>query len=736
MTHYKQFERLQLDRYDLKWSVYVAALDVQFSQHLPYLWTFTFDSTGEVYFGRSWDDLREFFDLLESEGGFSYSHKILVYVNDLTQFFNYARTQIYIDKDHLVARDPAHIYTFESRGLIFRDFQIYSEKDIDKYIKINYPGVIHHRPDPEELLSSECELREEEKSYSSLRVLEMSKAIRRDLDFLYQGVTKEILLTKTRRIERVMKEKLKKDDPSTMLTRQIYNLNPISSCFGKSVVLPKLRKAFFGGTVWAEKGTLNELAESVTFADLTSAYCAEFLLSKFPVGKFKIYDVPADWIDLLCKKYYTNSALLIHFEARNVKLKRGAVPVLPADMKHFYINKKDKDDRADAALRARRAKLYESRRIEMCLTDIDFKLFTENYIFDDDLKIFGVLGARYGYLPEYIIETVVQLYSSKRKSKAKYKRLKELGLDTLIDAELYHDEKTALARLYGIFTQSPVVVRYEFDQEKKCLKVADANYIDELQRFRPICYQWGVWTVARVREKICHLRNTFKGDKKIRVYSGDTDCIVYKGDATHIIADFNAKIKQQIEERCEILGIDPAELAHLGELETEKYKYYRMTALKQYAVVRETEDGDKFEAVCGGMDKECDYFQQRYPGDARKQIEHFHIGKLITTDYNPPRVLHRQCSAHKKIRYTDRDGNKIRAEIDSYMIEEYQSFTLCDVFGDLPFTNKPAELTKGLSKPTVADALAAAAERISRIKTATPETALGERRKESDTNGR
>ena len=724
MTPYKQFERLQLDRYDLKWSVYVAALDVQFSQHLPYLWTFTFDCTGEVFFGRTWDNLRDFFELLETEGGFSDSHKVLVYVNDLTEFFNYARTQIYIDKDHIVARDPGNIYTFKSRGLIFRDFQIYTEKDIDKYIKINYPDAIHRRPDPEELLSSECQLTEEEENYSALRVLEMAKAIRRDLDFLYQGITKEILLTKTRRIERVMKDKLKKDDPSTMLTRQIYNLNPISSRFGKSVVLPKLRKAFFGGTVWAERGTLNQLIEGATFADLTSAYCAEFLLSKFPVGKFKIMDIPEDWTELLDNRYYTSKALLIHFEAKNVKLKRGAVPVLPADMKHYYINKNDNNDKADAALRARRAKLYESHRIEMCLTDIDFRLFVENYTFSADLKIFGVLGARYGYLPEYITETVVQLYSSKRKSKAKYKRLKELGLDTLIDAELYHDEKTALARLYGIFTQSPVVVRYEFDQEKKCLKVADQNYIDELQRFRPVCYQWGVWTVARVREKICHLRTTFKGDKKVKVYSGDTDCIVYQGDASHIISEFNAKIKAQIEERCEVLGNDPEELAGLGELETENYKYYRMTALKQYAVVRETEDGDKFEAVCGGMNKECDYFQRRYPGDAKKQIEHFHIGKLITTDYNPPRVLHRQCSAHKKIRYTDRDGHKIRAEIDSYMIEEFQSFTLCDVFSNLAIANKPGELTKGLSKTTTADALAAAAERVSRIKTATPKEAL------------
>lgn len=728
MTPYKQYEKQPLDRYDLKWSVYIAALDVQFANHLPYFWTFCLDCTGEVFFGRSWQDLREFFDILESEGGFGYNHKILVYVNDLTEFFNYGRTQLYIEKDHIVARDPAHIYTFQSRGLVFRDFQIYTEKDIDKYIKINAPAAEHVRPCPDGL-SSECELSEAEQNYSALRVLEMSKAIRRDLDFLYQGNTKEILLTKTRRIEKVMKDRLKKDDPSTMLTRQIYNLNPISSRFGKAVVLPKLRKAFFGGTVWAEKGTLNELVEGATFADLTSAYCAEFLLSKFPVGKFKILDIPQTWQEMLENGYYSKKALLIHFEARTVKLKRGAVPVLPADMKHYYIDKHDKDDRADAALRSRRAKLFESKRIEMCLTDIDFKLFTENYTFDDDIKIFGILGARYGYLPEYVIETVAQLYSSKRRSKQKYKKLKDLGLDTLLDSELYHDEKTALARLYGIFTQSPVVVRYEFDQEKKCLIVADPNYIDELQRFRPICYQWGVWTVAHVREKICHLRNIFKGDKKIRVYSGDTDCIVYKGDATHIITDFNAKIKQQIEERCEILGIDPAELKNLGELETENYKYYRMTALKQYAVVRETDEGDKFEAVCGGMNKACDYFQRRYPGDAKKQIGHFHIGKLITTDYIPPRVLHRQCSEHKKIDYVDRDGNRIRDEIYSYMIEEHQSYTLCDVFGDFKSKNKPAELTKGLSETTAADALAAAAERTSRIKTATPAAALREEKK-------
>ena len=731
MTHYSKFENNLLDRMDLKYSVYIAGLDVQFSADLPYLWTFCFDCTGEVFYGRDWKDLNEFFSILEEKAKFTYDHKLLVYINDLTRFFTYARTQIFIDPEPFLAKSPSELLLFSSKGLEFRSFDRYTEKDIDKFIKINMPEVQHEAPDPDGL-SAEVKLTEEEMNYSALRVLEMTKAIRYDLDMIYQGITKNIKLTKTRRIELVLKDQRRKDDKDDRLYWQIHRMNPLSTEYGLTVLLPQLRKAFYGGTVFYEKGMLNELLEDVVSADLVSAYCAEFILSKFPISKFKVMKVPTDYHDLFTDIYYTAKAMLITFEARDVELKEGGLAILPAAMKHYYIDRNSPEERKDAIRRAQSLKLKSSKVIRMCLTDIDFRLFVKYYNFDEaSLKIIGINGANYGYLPDYIIKTVAELYSNKAAAKEKLKKLEAAGYVDPLQDELYKDEKSAIARLYGIFTQSPVVVKYIFDPSIKNMKIVNSEYIVQDNEWRPVVYQWGVWTTARVRQKLCLLRDTFAAGN-IKVVSGDTDCINLRNNrgVYPIITDFNEKIKSKIERRCKAVGIDPEALADLGTLEAKRYKYYRLTSAKQYAVVRETSSGDVFETVCGGMSKECKYFED-YSPDPVKRIEHFRLGLVIPSDYSPRKVT-RQCSGYKKIDFIDREGHRIQGEVNSYQVTESMKFSLCDPFSSLVPRDQPAAFVPG-GAATVTDVINSTTERVGKIKTAVHELPKkGRKKNEND----
>lgn len=726
MTFYKDFQNNLMDRYDLKFSVYIAALDIQFSYDLPYLWTFCFDLTGEVFYGRSWDHLREFFEILETKGHFDYEHKLLVYINDLTLFYTYGRTQIDFDAEPFLAKSPSDVLLCSHKGLEFRDFTIYTEKDIDKYIEIHLAGVPHIKPDPDGL-SELAELSENEMQYSALRVLEITKAMRYDIDTIYQGETRKVLLTKTRRIERILSNNLKKSDPTNQLAKQIYNKNPLSTPYGLEVVLPRLRKAFFGGTVFYEEGMLNKLIQNCYSADIISAYCAEFILSEFPNSKFENMKNPEHYQDLFTQSYYTSKAMLITFEARDIKLKKGGLAILPAAIKHYYVDRESPEERADAVKRAQRLKLKESKIIRMCLTDIDFKLFCRYYDFDQSsLKIITIIGARYGFLPDYIVKTVAELYQNKMISKEKRRKLKKAGLVDPLEDELYKDEKSSIARLYGIFTQSPVVVKYRHNPEKRNMEIEQSEYLVKDQRFRPVMYQWGVWTVARVREKLCSLRDELRGsENKITTISGDTDCINFKGDARDIITQFNKKINAMISWRCSEIGIDPASLKDLGTLEVEEYKYYRLTSAKQYAVVRETDSGEVFETICGGMNKKCTYFDDyslKNFGkiDPRKQIEHFRLGLVIPAD-KAPRVIKRQCNGTKKISFIDRDGNKIQREIESYQIEQNMKFSLCDPFSSLIFKNKPAAFDTSNQDYTAEDVINATAERVAHISTHTPE---------------
>lgn len=721
MTYYKDYQLQLLDRLDLKYSVYIAGLDIQYSCDLPYLWTFCFDCTGEVIYGRTWEDLRQFFRLLEEDGKFGYDHKLLVYVNDLTEFFTYARTQIDIDPEPFLAKSPSEILLFTSKGLEFRSFEKYTEKDIDKYIMVNTPSIQHIKPDPEGL-SAKVKLTQDELNYSGLRVLEMTKVIRLDLDMIYQGITRNIKLTKTRRIELILQDKRRQEDRDNKLYWQIHKMNPLSSDFGLNVLLPQLRKAFYGGTVFYEHGVLNELLHDVYSADLTSAYCAEFICSKFPVNKFRRMTVPEDYKDILSKPYYTSRALLIQFEVQDVIIKKDGLAIIPAAMKHYYINKDSAEERRDAIKRAQGLKLRRSKIVRMCLTDIDFKLFCQYYDFDaTSMKILSVTGANYGYLPDYIIKTVAELYHSKMISKQNLKKLEAAGIVDELQDELYKDEKSSIARLYGIFTQSPVVAKYAFDTDKKNLKIVNPEYLVMDNQWRPVVYQWGVWTTARVREKLCRLRDKLKAGK-IKVVSGDTDCINFcdtRWESDSIISEFNDRIKSIIIARCHAIGMDPTRLQGIGELEVKKYKLYRLTGAKQYAVVRESEAGDVFEAKCGGLNKNCHYFQE-YDPDPVKQIEHFRLGLTIPADA-APRIITKQISSKKKIDFIDREGHRIQDEISSYQAQEQLRFRLCD-----PFTPLLSNDIKGIVDKSAlpSEVLASTAEHISKINTATPKKPL------------
>ena len=718
MTFYKDYTFDLIDRMELKYSVYVAALDMQFNFDLPYLWTFAFDMTGEVIYGRNWEDLLQFFKMLH-DFGFNYDHTLIIYLNDLTQFFTYSKSFINIDEE-LLAKSPSEILIFTEQGLEFRDFQAYTEKDIDKLIYTQDMNARSYHVKPaDDLVSERVKLTDAEIEYSSRRVLEMTNTIRHDLDLLYQGITKDIKITKTRRIENLLSANLRRCDPDNELFCHIHAMNPLSTDFGMKILLPQLRKAFFGGTVFYENGVLNELYEGVSSADLVSAYCAEFILSKYPISKYKVLPVPEDYHAIFNDYFYSSKALLIQFEARNVKLKKGGLPILPAAMKHYYIDKSSAEERKDAIKRAQRLKLHESKVIRMCLTEIDFELFCRYYTFDEDsFKVLSVLGARYGFLPDYIIKTVAELYTNKMRSKDKKNQLKKLGILDLLQEELYNDDKSAIARLYGIFTQSPVVTKYIFDKEKKDLKLLSSEYLVKDQEFRPVVYQWGVVTTALVRKKLCNLRDKLR-DCKIKTLSGDTDCINFIGNAEPIISQFNAKINSQVRARCEAIGIDPEVLKDLGTLEVEKYKYYRLTAVKQYATVRETESGDVFETVCGGMNRECKYFEKymkkNHYTDAKKAIEHFRLGLTIPAEDEPRKII-RQCSSTKQVDFVDREGNRIRSEVKTYQITQNMKFTLCDPFSDLIEPDQYAAPTTS----TPDTVLAALAERVGKIKTSTP----------------
>ena len=653
-----------LDRFDLKYSIYVAALDIQYSHYIPYLWTFTLDNTFDIIYGRTWNDLVLFFNQLREGLHLHDKHKLLVFLPNLSDFFHYTKKFLEFDKDPFIAKSKSeHLLISLYHCIEFRCFEQYSELNIDE--QLQNAGVFVPRIDSESLSCITTTLSDDESDYSANRVLYMTNYVRRDLDTMYEGRMNRVTLTKTAQVERLIaqeRERLDEGENKCNVATQVLNMNPLTSKEGRETILPLMHKAFFGGISFFEEGVIDKEYNPVYSADFISAYVARMVYSRYPIGKFRELPLPKGK-----KKYkkllhgaYSKMAMMIQFVVLEMELKPGGLPFLPAMIRQMYIE----DKKSEVVETRSGARIKSAKFVGFTLTDIDFKLLFENYKIKG-IHITKIYGTSYGYLPNYIQKTIVRLYKDKKAAKLLYRELKKLGTLSDSDKAAYDLSKSLIARLYGVFTRSPYLKKYVFDSETKDMALIDSAYLPDHRKYSPVVYQWGVWTTALVRKEILNLRSLLLAAPGVRVLSGDTDCINFTGNAaTDIIAHYNSEIKMQLEKRAAAIGCDPEDLAELGMIEVDIYKAYKLTGLKQYAYVRETDEGEKFGYKIGGMNKHCKYFD-KYSSDPYKKLAHFGLGLTIPRDAEPRRF---KTIINKKvhINYTDREGHLIEADVPSH----------------------------------------------------------------------
>lgn len=683
MIYYKDYDFNNLfDRPDLVYSPYIAALDIQYSHNIPYLWTFAFDSTPDVIGGRSFADLIDFLEIMKQRLHFSngkHKHYLVIIVDDLFTFFGNTKKVLPYDAEPFVAKSASNILLCSMLEVYqIHSYKAYFESEVIEDM-LHEHGIVTPEIDLDGL-SERCELTQEEIDNSENRVLYMANIFRQELDLKYQGLVSNLPLTKTSRVNHLfyLEERKMSNKANCNLAAMIMKKNPLTSEYGREFILPLLFKAFFGGAVFFEEGIPDRAFNDVWSVDASSAYVARMVLSRYPIGKFIELQQPKSYKDLF-QAPYNRYAMLITFMARNVKLKPGGLAFLPSQLRNHWIDIQDPESEQAAAEgeRCQDVRIKNISFLHMTLTDIDFKLFLENYK-PESICIESVIGSKYGYLPDYVINVIIRLYSSKADAKQKKNELEELGaLTPQLEIE-YNRIKSELARLYGIFTKRPVMERYVFDTKKKEPIVVDHNYISPTAKFQPVLYQWGVWTTALVRAEISALRRQLieaPKERKIKVLSGDTDNINFIGAATDIIAQYNDNVKAQIEKRAAALGIDPDLLKDLGSLTVKKYKKYKLTALKQYCFIQETKNGDKFGYKVGGMNADCKYFEKEFKTPLQR-FNHFGINLTIPAEYKP-RIVKIPINANLHEVWTDRDGNRCEADILSYVKISYNKFTLC-----------------------------------------------------------
>lgn len=335
-----------------------------------------------------------------------------------------------------------------------------------------------------------------------------------------------------------------------------------------------LREAFRGGNCHANRFYADKILENVSSADRSSSYPDVLCNCKFPITRFE-REPEHDFEALNTLMLKCGRALLFRVSLYNVRLREWwwGCPYLA----------RDKCKRVEGG-KIDNGRILEADYIETTVTDVDWRIILEEYDFDD-VGIYDLYSARYGYLPRPIIQTNIKYYRLKTE-------LKNVEGQEL----LYLKSKNKLNSIYGMMAQNPVkedvlfidgafVVDPEADKEQLLIESNKKAFL---------AYQWGVWCTAWARYR---LEEGIRLAGDAFVYA-DTDSVKYIGDVS-----FAAYNRQRIKESkaAKAFAKDPkGNIHYMGVYEQEPgYDRFVTLGAKKYCV----EQNGKVHCTVSGVSK-------------------------------------------------------------------------------------------------------------------------------------
>lgn len=262
-----------------------------------------------------------------------------------------------------------------------------------------------------------------------------------------------------------------------------------------------LRDAFRGGDTHASRFYAGLTVPDVESVDRSSSYPDVIVNCKFPITPF--YHVGPSTIKDV--KFYmrTGRALVVRVCLSDVKLrnKYSPVPYISRSKTQVCVNPIMDNGRVISA-----------DYIELCLTDIDFKIVLDEYD-ASNIVIADLWHARYGKLPRAYRELVIKYYEGKTELKG------------VPGQEIYYDKlKALLNALYGLMAQDPVKQSIEFIEGRFIEGTQPVpDLLEDATRKAFLIYQWGVWVTAHARRELRQAINL----AGINFVYADTDSVKY-----------------------------------------------------------------------------------------------------------------------------------------------------------------------------------------------------------------
>lgn len=607
-----------------------------------YIWQWAFmdqDYNYIVVYGREWADFIMFYRKLTMY--MDDKTRMVTYVHNLSYEFQFLRGIIPFGSNDVFCVDNRQPLKAVSRGIEFRCSYKLSNMSLRKFAESEHCTNLKTELNYMEKRYSYTELSSGEIEYCINDVICLCEAVIRkmqhDNDTLYT-----IPLTSTGYVRREVKK---------VVTGRPQLLKKIREMYPDRDVYNMLKQAFRGGNTHANRYYADTIIDNkyygmVHSADRSSSYPAVICNNLYPMSVFESIENP-DIKKIYHYIYDLNRAVLMTIGIYDLRLNdiSWGCP---------YISRSKCSTVSNGVFD--NGRVLSADYVELTITDVDFKIIQEEY--KGDFIILKASSAKYGKLPQCIIDTVIKYYRGKTELK---------GVDG--QEYFYMKSKNLLNSIYGMMVQDPAkdLILFEHGDERH----VESGYAYEgkgtpeiLEKARKkafLNYAWGVWVTAWARYELERGIEIASADGCQFLYC-DTDSVKYIGDA-----DFSKYNAEKIEESkaSGSYATDPKGTTHyMGVFESEHDMHnFKTLGAKKYAY---TDDKGFHITVAGvGKSKGAKEIESYAEKHGKPPIDCFNVG-FVFSDAGSLEAV-----------YNDIPLGDFKTENDSNGIETYIISNVC-----------------------------------------------------------
>lgn len=475
-------------------------------QACMYIWQFSINDT--VYYGRTWEEFKQFLDRLEDND----NHHKVIFIHNLAFEFQ-ALWSVLRVKDVMSRKSRSLIRCeLEDYNIELRCTMMLSNLKLAKLPEV-YQLPVEKKVgdlDYSKLRTPITPLTEKEMGYCEFDCLVTYYYIKTELE-IYKRVDK-LPTTSTGKVRKQL-QKLVLNNPSYVhkVSRQI-NTNPY--------VYNMLVDAFAGGYTHANYIYADRILDNVDSYDETSAYPYVLVTHKFPSSEFRPCNVKR--LEDMSPKF----AYLMTVRIKNLRCKY---------LNNFISSSKclnikgypDYDN----------GRIISADEILITVTDVDLRFILDTYEYES-YEIEECYSSLYNYLPIEYVDFILDKYVLK--TKLKNVEGKELE---------YSREKGAFNSLYGMTVTNTIRADVNFINFDEWVEIPLANneIKDALLKSKKrgfLNFAWGVWCTAYARDNL--LRRVLDLDEYV-TYCDTDSCKVVPGYDKSIFETYNKSVEDKIK---------------------------------------------------------------------------------------------------------------------------------------------------------------------------------------------